>query len=98
MSPTASGIGYDAVAAVNPKLVYCSISGFGSSGPQSRRAAFDLIVQGEAGIMSLNGESDRPPSKLGVPVADLSAGMFAIHGILAALLDANGPERVGESK
>ena len=80
------GIGYEVAAKVNPKLVYCSISGFGGSGPQSRRAAFDLIVQGEAGIMSLNGESDRPPSKLGVPVADLSSGMFAIHGILAALL------------
>jgi len=80
------GFGYEAVARINPRLVYCSITGFGSTGPQSRRAAFDLIVQGESGVMSLNGESDRPPSKLGLPVADLTSGMFAIHGILAALL------------
>ena len=80
------GFGYEAVAKINPRLVYCSITGFGSTGPQSRRAAFDLIVQGESGVMSLNGESDRAPSKLGLPVADLTSGMFAIHGILAALL------------
>jgi crotonobetainyl-CoA:carnitine CoA-transferase CaiB-like acyl-CoA transferase len=80
------GFGYDTVAKLNPRLVYCSISGFGATGPQSRRAAFDLVVQAEAGIMSLNGESDRPPTKLGLPVADLSSGMFAVHGILAALV------------
>ena len=80
------GFGYKAVAEINPRMVYCSISGFGSTGPHSRRAAFDLIVQGESGVMSLNGEADRPPSKLGVPIADLSSGMFAVKGILAALL------------
>jgi crotonobetainyl-CoA:carnitine CoA-transferase CaiB-like acyl-CoA transferase len=80
------GFGYEAVAKINPRLVYCSITGFGSTGPQSRRAAFDLIVQGESGVMSLNGEADRPPNKLGLPVADLTSGMFAVHGILAALL------------
>lgn len=79
------GFGYDVVSKLNPKLVYCSISGFGGTGPESRRAAFDLIVQAESGVMSLNGESDSPPSKLGLPVADLSSGMFAVHGILAAL-------------
>jgi crotonobetainyl-CoA:carnitine CoA-transferase CaiB-like acyl-CoA transferase len=80
------GFGYEAVSKINPRIVYCSITGFGSTGPQSRRAAFDLIVQGESGVMSLNGEHDRPPSKLGLPVADLTSGMFAIHGVLAALL------------
>ena len=80
------GFGYEAVAKLNPKLVYCSISGFGGSGPQSRRAAFDLIVQAESGIMSLNGDPDRPPSKLGLPVADICSGMFAVQGILAALV------------
>jgi len=80
------GFGYETIAKVNPRLVYCSISGFGGNGEQSRRAAFDLIVQAESGIMSLNGESDRPPTKLGLPVADLSSGMFAAHGILAALV------------
>lgn len=80
------GFGYEEIAKINPRLVYCSISGFGGEGPKSRRAAFDLIVQAESGIMSLNGEADRPPSKLGVPIADLSSGMFAVQGILAALL------------
>lgn len=80
------GFGPEAVAKINPRMVYCSITGFGATGPQSQRAAFDLIVQGESGIMSLNGEPDAPPSKLGVPVADVSSGMFSVQGILAALL------------
>ena len=80
------GFGYDVIAKLNPQLVYCSISGFGGTGPNSTRAAFDLIVQAESGVMSLNGEGNRPPSKLGLPVADLSSGMFAVQGILAALL------------
>lgn len=80
------GFGYETISKINPRLVYCSISGFGGNGEQSRRAAFDLIVQAEFGIMSLNGENDQPPCKLGLPVADLSAGMFSAHGILAALV------------
>ena len=80
------GMGFDDMSKVNPRLVYCSISGFGGIGPDSSRAAFDLIIQAESGVMSLNGESDRPPSKLGLPVADLTSGMFAAQGILAALL------------
>ncbi|MEJ8848200.1 CoA transferase [Variovorax rhizosphaerae] len=80
------GFGYDVLSKINPRLVYCSISGFGGTGPESRRAAFDLIVQAESGVMSLNGEGDAPPSKLGLPVADLTSGMFSVHGILAALL------------
>lgn len=79
------GLGYDVISKINPRIVYGSISGFGSTGPESRRAAFDLIVQAESGVMSLNGESDTPPSKLGLPVADLTSGMFAVQGILAAL-------------
>lgn len=79
------GLGYDVISKINPRIVYSSISGFGGTGPESRRAAFDLIVQAESGVMSLNGESDAPPSKLGLPVADLTSGMFAVHGILAAL-------------
>jgi CoA:oxalate CoA-transferase len=80
------GLGFDALSKINPRLIYCSISGFGATGPDSQRAAFDLIIQAESGVMSLNGESDRPPNKLGLPVADLSSGMFAVQGILAALL------------
>jgi len=83
------GFGYEAVSRINPKLVYCSISGFGGTGPESRRAAFDLIVQAESGVMSLNGESDSPPTKLGLPVADLTSGMFAVQGILAAIVKRN---------
>ncbi|CAN7606767.1 CoA transferase [Pseudorhodoferax sp. LjRoot39] len=79
------GLGYDVISRINPRIVYGSISGFGATGPESRRAAFDLIVQAESGVMSLNGEGDAPPSKLGLPVADLTSGMFAVHGILAAL-------------
>lgn len=80
------GFGYEVISKLNPRVVYCSISGFGGTGPESRRAAFDLIVQAESGVMSLNGEGDSPPSKLGLPVADLTSGMFSVHGILAALL------------
>ena len=80
------GIGYSEISKINPRIIYCSISGFGAEGPDSKRAAFDLIVQAESGIMSLNGESTSPPSKLGLPIADLSSGMFGVQGILAALL------------
>ena len=80
------GFGYDVVSKLNPGVVYCSISGFGGEGADSQRAAFDLIVQAESGVMSLNGEASSPPSKLGLPMADLSSGMFGVHGILAALL------------
>jgi CoA:oxalate CoA-transferase len=80
------GLGFDALSKINSRLIYCSISGFGATGPDSQRAAFDLIIQAESGVMSLNGESDQPPHKLGLPVADLSSGMFAVQGILAALL------------
>ncbi len=80
------GIAYADLKEINPRLIYCSITGFGATGPQSQRAAFDLIVQGESGVMSLNGEADRAPSKLGLPMADLSSGMFAVQGVLAALL------------
>lgn len=80
------GFGFEEISKINPRIVYCSITGFGAEGPDSKRAAFDLIVQAESGVMSLNGEGERPPTKLGLPMADLSSGMFAAHGILAALL------------
>ncbi len=78
------GLGYEDVHAVNPALVYCSISGFGLTGPYSRRPGFDLIAQGMSGLMSFNGFADGPPAKIGSPVADLNAGMFALSNILAA--------------
>ncbi|HSF06359.1 MAG TPA: CoA transferase [Methylomirabilota bacterium] len=80
------GLGYRALSRLNPKLVYCSISGFGESGPEAHRAGYDLIVQGESGIMDLTGFPDGPPVKVGNSIADLVAGMSAAHGVTLALL------------
>jgi formyl-CoA transferase len=79
------GLGYAALSALNPRLVYASISGYGQSGPDRGKGGFDLIAQGVAGIMSITGEPGRPPVKAGVPLTDLSAGLFALVGILAAV-------------
>jgi crotonobetainyl-CoA:carnitine CoA-transferase CaiB-like acyl-CoA transferase len=80
------GFGWDAVRTLNPKLVYCSISGFGESGPEAARAGYDLVVQAESGIMDITGFADGPPVKVGTSIADLVAGMSAAHGITLALL------------
>jgi crotonobetainyl-CoA:carnitine CoA-transferase CaiB-like acyl-CoA transferase len=80
------GFGYDAMRAVNPRLVYCAISGFGESGPEASRPGYDLIVQGESGVMDLTGFPDGPPVKVGNSIADLVAGMAAAQGITLALL------------
>jgi crotonobetainyl-CoA:carnitine CoA-transferase CaiB-like acyl-CoA transferase len=87
------GFGYDAVKARNPAIVFASISGFGQSGPDYQRTAYDLIVQGVSGMMSITGHPDGPPSRLGVPIADIAGGMFAAYAIAAALFDR---ERSGE--
>jgi len=79
------GFGYEEVRARRPTMVYCSISGFGDSGPQRDRAGYDVIVQGEAGIMDLTGPRDGPPHKVGTSIADLVSGLTASQGILAAL-------------
>jgi crotonobetainyl-CoA:carnitine CoA-transferase CaiB-like acyl-CoA transferase len=76
---------WDTVRAINPRLIYASISGFGQTGPYAQRPGFDLIAQGAAGVMSLTGEPGGDPVKSGVPVSDLSAGLFCAVGILAAL-------------
>ncbi len=81
------GYGWDAVHAKNPGLVYCSISGFGLSGPYKSLPAYDLVVQALSGLMSLNGAEGGPPTRLGVSVGDLGAGLFAAIGICAALTD-----------
>ena len=80
------GLGYEETSAANPALVYCSISGFGRTGPYSKRAGYDLIAQGMSGLMSITGMPDSPPVKVGVPMADLNAGMFAAYGILSAYI------------
>jgi crotonobetainyl-CoA:carnitine CoA-transferase CaiB-like acyl-CoA transferase len=80
------GLGYEAVRAENPRLIYCSISGFGRTGPYADRAGFDLVAQGMSGLMSITGEGPgRPPVKVGAPVTDITAGILAAMGILAAL-------------
>ena len=79
------GFDYDAVAAAHPRLVYCSISGFGDSGPDAARPGYDLIVQGEAGLMGVTGEADGPPTRVGTSIADLASGLMAAQGILLAL-------------
>jgi len=80
------GFGYDALKKTNPRLVYCSISGFGESGPESSRPGYDLIVQGESGVMDLTGFPDGPPVKVGNSIGDLVAGMAAAQGVTLALL------------
>jgi crotonobetainyl-CoA:carnitine CoA-transferase CaiB-like acyl-CoA transferase len=76
---------YAALAELNPRLIYASISGYGQTGPERGKGGFDLIAQGVSGIMSVTGESGGPPVKAGVPLTDLGAGLFAVTGILAAL-------------
>jgi len=78
------GLGYDVLAAANPGLIYCAISGYGRDGPYADKGGFDLIAQGFAGLMSITGEPGRPPVKTGNPVADINAGILAAVGILAA--------------
>ena len=79
------GLDYPTLGAANPRLIYCSISGFGQTGPNAHRAGYDFLVQGEGGLMSLTGMADGPPVKAGVGIADLMCGMYAAVGILAAV-------------
>jgi crotonobetainyl-CoA:carnitine CoA-transferase CaiB-like acyl-CoA transferase len=79
------GLGYDDLKSAHPKLVYCSITGFGQTGPYAQRPGYDFLIQGAGGLMSLTGEPDGEPQKVGVPVSDLTAGMYASVAICAAL-------------
>jgi len=79
------GVDYETVKKVNPKIIYCSISGFGQEGPYRDYPAFDQILQGMGGLMSITGEPGRPPVKVGIPITDIAAGMFAAYGIVCAL-------------
>jgi crotonobetainyl-CoA:carnitine CoA-transferase CaiB-like acyl-CoA transferase len=80
------GLGYERVAAAHPRLVYCSISGFGQTGPRRDLPGYDAVVQAEGGLMSITGDADGPPYRLGVAISDIVAGIFASHGIVLALL------------
>jgi formyl-CoA transferase len=84
---TRLGIDYDALSRVNPRLVYGSISGFGQSGPYRDRPGYDQIAQGMGGLMSITGLPGQGPVRVGIPVADLTAGIFLAEGILAALIE-----------
>lgn len=80
------GLGYEAVAKVNPRLVYCSVSAYGQTGAAARRSGYDPVIQAESGLMSLNGFADGPPVRIGPPVVDVSTGMMACNAVLAGLL------------
>ncbi len=80
------GLGYEALSASNEGMVYCSISGFGLTGPYKDRAGFDLVAQGMSGLMSVTGFPGLPPAKIGVPITDLNAGVFAANAVLSAYI------------
>ncbi|MDO8598577.1 MAG: CoA transferase [bacterium] len=82
----ALGLGYETIHALNPRIVFCSISGYGHTGPNAHLPGYDLVIQGEGGVASLTGDPSGPPYKVGVSQADIIAGMTAFQGILLALL------------
>lgn len=79
------GLDYAALSALNPRLIYCSVTGFGQTGPYAHRPGYDYIIQGMSGLMSVTGDPSSPPQKVGVAVTDLFTGVYAATGILAAL-------------
>ena len=79
------GLGYEQLKAIKPDLIYCSVAGYDSPGPEAKRPGYDLVIQGESGLMALNGEANTPPLKFGVAVVDLMTGMYAAQAVLAAL-------------
>lgn len=79
------GLDYDSLKVINPRLIYCSITGFGQTGPYAHRAGYDFIIQGMSGLMSITGEPDGQPQKSGVAITDIFTGIYAVTGILAAL-------------
>ena len=89
------GLGPDALGQLNPRLVVLSITGFGEGGPQGERAGFDQIAQGEAGLMSFTGPVGGPPTKAGMPISDILAGMFGAYGVASALVER---ERTGKGQ
>lgn len=89
------GLDYESLKAVNPKLIYCSITGFGQDGPYAPRAGYDFIVQGMSGLMSITGEPDREPQKVGVAVTDIFTGLYSVIAMQAALRHA---EKTGEGQ
>ncbi|MBZ9994503.1 CaiB/BaiF CoA transferase family protein [Mesorhizobium sp. BH1-1-4] len=89
------GLDYQSLKAINPRLVYCSITGFGQDGPYAPRAGYDFIIQAMAGMMSITGEAGREPQKAGVAISDIFTGLYSVIAIQAALRHA---ERIGEGQ
>lgn len=89
------GLGYEPLSAENPRLIYCSISGYDRTGPEAQRPGYDLVVQGETGLMAMNGEAHQPPLKFGVAAVDLFTGMYSAQAMLAALYER---ERTGRGR
>lgn len=89
------GFAYERIKALNPRIVYCAISGFGQSGPSAGKAAYDQILQGLGGLMSVTGPVGGPPIKVGVPIADIASGMFAAYAVMVALFHR---ERTGQGQ
>lgn len=89
------GLDYESLKAINPGIVYCSITGYRTDGPEAARPGYDLLVQGEAGLMALNGEEGQGPLKFGVAAVDMFTGMYSAQAILAALFD---KQRTGEGR
>jgi len=89
------GLDHETLQAINPRLVYCSISAFGQTGPYASRSAFDIAIQAMSGVMSMTGEPGGPPTRMGLPMADLCGGLFAVIGILSAVHDR---ERTGKGQ
>jgi crotonobetainyl-CoA:carnitine CoA-transferase CaiB-like acyl-CoA transferase len=83
---TKIGIDYDAVKAINPEVIYCSISGYGQTGPYSQKGGFDIVAQGVSGLMRMTGELNGRPVKVGVAISDLAAGITAVYGIMGAYI------------
>jgi glutaryl-CoA transferase len=81
------GLDYKSLAPANPRLIYCSVTGFGQDGPYATRAGYDLMAQGMAGIMDLTGTADGEPTRIGIPVSDIFTGVYSVVGILAALAE-----------
>jgi crotonobetainyl-CoA:carnitine CoA-transferase CaiB-like acyl-CoA transferase len=91
------GLSYDQAHALNPSLIFCSVSGFSQTGPRAQQPAYDAILQGMSGIQSLTGEADGTPFRTGVPIADITAGMFAAYAVASALFARErDPERKGQ--
>lgn len=80
------GLDFNSLSKINPKLIYCSITGFGQTGPYSHRAGYDYIIQGMSGLMSITGEPDGQPQKMGVAVTDILTGLYGVTAILSAII------------